>query len=64
MATSTFRSEVAKGSGFEESITRQFVAADANIGLYVLVFDLSYGSLHFFDFGRNYQVVWYALFLL
>lgn len=34
MATSTFRSEVAKGSGFEESITRQFVAADANVALY------------------------------
>src|SRR5581483_1816634 len=44
MAVTTFRSEVAKGAGFEESITRQFIAHDANIAVYGPVV-LSTGSI-------------------
>lgn len=34
MVATEFRSEVARGSGFEESITRQFVAHDTSIALW------------------------------
>ena len=44
MAVTTFRSEVSKGSGFQESVTRQFVAHDASIAVYGPVV-LSTGSI-------------------